>query len=579
MPLTAMDADMSLGSTLDSNLSLRSPVQSPSGNRFMDADLSFDSALGKDLTSRSHVQSPNGSRKFESSMKRSLLKKSQSHIIRSSPQSAPKARSGEATGYMHLLLRLFQLYDLRGTGEIQEDAFYSTQSLIAQIVNKNTQSMSFNPAPAPMARPASPSFDSSSPKNNRILLSATGSLVAGSQSLSKSVSWTTFQPEVVSPAPTRSPSFSAYATGVFTDFDPACTGSLSKEVFVSWQQRLFDASSKSYATKRTRLEWLVDELWKMDGALGRSKAWREREAVCKQLQVDFKAADALRQQGALSEAVEALQAALQKAETAGASDGVELDSLTGPQSLFSEVQHLRQSLRSCHKEMETRERRESRLRSLDAAEAEAAALADKPVEMAARVTEAKQRLKSASVELAELNAELRNDLGPTLSILERAGKEVQMLIHQDIQALASLHVPVTRPCQIFAQVLCTLLQEEAPLKVNSYGKRYRDYWARTKTLLMDPPTLLRRIRTLDTDGMLDSVIQRLDKIDFKLHEQQACSNEMFFISVWVKALISHQHACSKVRAKLELLQQLTDNFHVAEDAVKIFQRVLWQSKT
>lgn len=538
--------------------------QEKNGPRYLVADSAFDNIrLGKDLTLRSHVESPSGSRKFESSMKRSLLKKSQSHIIRSSPQTAPKARSGEATGYMHLLLQLFQLYDLRGTGEIQEDAFNSTQSMVAQIVNKHTQSISFNPAPSPMTRTASPTLHNRSPKNSRILLSKTGSLVAGSKTLSKTLSYTTLQPEVVSPAPTRSPSFSAYATGSFTDLDPACAGSLSKDAFITWQQRLLDASSKSCVTKRTRLEWLVDELGKMDGALGRSKAWRERETACKQLQVDFLAADALKQQGALSEAIEALQAALQKVETSCASDGVEVD-----------VQHLRRSIRSWHKEKEARERKESRLRFADAAEAEAAALADKPVEMDDRVTEAKQRLKSANVELAELKAELRNDLGPTLSVLERADKEVQMLIHQDIQALASLHVPVPRPCQIFAQVLCTLLQEDAPFKVNSCGKRYRDYWACTKALLMDPPTMLRRIQTLDKDGMLDSVIQRLDKIDFKLEEQQAHSNEMFFISVWVKAFVSHQHACSKVRAKLELLQQLTDNFHVAEDAVKIFERVL-----
>ena len=78
----------------------------------------------------------------------------------------------------------------------------------------------------------------------------------------------------------RSPSFANYADG---DFKAICSEEKSSsssgrsqqelrfECFMRWQAKLLDASRKSAAVKRQRLDWLVSELRQIDAATSRTR--------------------------------------------------------------------------------------------------------------------------------------------------------------------------------------------------------------------------------------------------------------------------------------------------------------------
>eukprot|EP00931_Biecheleriopsis_adriatica_P053735 TRINITY_DN31526_c0_g1_i2.p1 TRINITY_DN31526_c0_g1~~TRINITY_DN31526_c0_g1_i2.p1 ORF type:complete len:700 (+),score=181.70 TRINITY_DN31526_c0_g1_i2:19-2118(+) len=283
--------------------------------------------------------------------------------IRNSPQRAPKSSAGEVTAYRHLISELFALYDLREDGQIQEDAFSSTQHLVSRVLRRTQQEIvqplrpssswvGVNKSPFRVTRGHSGGLEllenriGFSRCGSRSGLELAGSQVAGAQHPSISVNMSCLEADLKGPSPVRSPSFTALERG---------KGFLTKDEFFDWQMSLLSNSKKSFVVKRTRLEWLVAELEKMDKTVGQSKAWREREAVCRALRKRAEEAQALRREGsaeALGSAIDLLQKAVDEAEAGVISEGLQLRTQTQKGSLAQLVQLYRQQIEAWHSERE-----------------------------------------------------------------------------------------------------------------------------------------------------------------------------------------------------------------------------------
>mmetsp|Transcript_102489 Transcript_102489/g.182080 ORF Transcript_102489/g.182080 Transcript_102489/m.182080 type:complete len:589 (-) Transcript_102489:158-1924(-) len=548
--------------------------------------------------------------------------------IRNSPQRAPKSNTGEVTTYRHHISQLFGLYDLRGDGLIQEDAFLNTQRLVQRILKAEAVAeavpaspsgrfspMSVNKSPMQVHRSNSGALELSLPSGFQFHLNQ---VPGRPERLSRTSSLSSIEADLKGPEPRRSPSFILYGEGKFSDVASEGAYSVSKDAFMRWQQSLLDSSLKSFIVKRTRLEWLVKELTKLDEMDGRTKAWREREAASRVLQSQVEAAERLKSVGQAAEAVAALEAAIRQVDAAVLQEAVQIGA-KAPQSLVLKVQALRQRLEVWRMELlkaesvdpdlfasprsedaRTPVRRKSsmgtlaemaeeeqrllsegmaasRKRGADAAQAEAATLGGAQEMLANKAAEVEKHIAKMQGDASTVQAEIEVDLHNTQANLQAAGKEVHELVQrkEDIQELSHMQGP-PNPVMVLAQALCILFQEKPHVRVEA-GKRFHDYWSCAVDLL-DSPELLDKFQTIETYGIPEQIVQRLlpyleDK-DFQLEQQQRCSSAGYTFSLWIHAAVAHQEAALKIDPKRQKLKQLRDELEAAKAALQVWQKAL-----
>jgi len=431
--------------------------------------------------------------------------------------------------------------------------------------------------------------------------------------MTKSSSMSSIEADLKGPEPHRSPSFILHGEGKFSNVDSEGTGAVNKDAFLRWQQSLLDGSLKSFIVKRTRLEWLVKELTKLDEMDGRTKAWREREAASQALQRQVEAAERLRLAGQATEAVATLETALREVDAAVLQEAVQIGA-RAPQSLVLKVQALRQRLevwrmellkaendlsevsevgtprdditpakrRARLAEMAEEEQRllsealaASRKRSAEEVQAEVAAIGNNTMLLANKAAEVEKRITKLKGEISTLQAEIEVDLHSALSNLQAAGKETQGLKKKDLQELSHLKAP-PNPVMVLAQALCILFQEKPPVRVED-GRRFHDYWSCAKVLL-DDPDLLDKFQMIEKYGIPASVVQRLlpylEDQDFQLEQQQKCTSTGYTLSLWIRAVMAYQQAALKAEPKQQNLKQLSIDLEAATAALEIWQRTL-----